>query len=510
MSQLAKAGPAIAVGFFAAFGGFLFGYDTGTISGIIAMDPWLRKFGVQASDGTYFLPSTDKSLVVSILALGEFIGALAGAPVSDSLGRKYGISVACIVFSIGVAMQTAGTNLAVFIVGRVIAGLGVGLISCLVPLYQSECAPKWIRGGIVAAYQWFITIGLLLASVANNFGQYNEGDLTWRLPIGIQLAFGALLGIGMLFLPESPRFLIKKGNTEAALKSLAILNNTDVNDIAVKEAFQEITENFEQEKSFGSVSYLDCFKNDSKSKIGLRTHTGIWLQAFQQLTGINFIFYFGTTFFKSAGINDPFLIGVITNVVNVVSTIPGMYGVDVFGRRQLLLIGAAGMCICEFIVAIVGTVIGTEPGAGQVVLIVFVCLYIFFFAASWGPIAWIVTGEIYPLNVRAKAMSMSTASNWLWNFIIGFITPYMVDAPTPVAPAANLGVKVFFIWGTTCALCFVYAYFMVAETKGLSLEQVDELYIRTTPVNSDKIRRELMTEHHTHDDLEADVQVKAK
>ncbi|KAG9018327.1 hypothetical protein FRB93_000030 [Tulasnella sp. JGI-2019a] len=219
--------------------------------------------------------------------------------------------------------------------------------------------------------------------------------------------------------------------------------------------------------------------------------TGIWLQAWQQLTGINFIFYYGTTFFQRSGIKDPFIISVATNVVNVGMTVPGIYLVDKAGRRSLLLIGAAGMLICEYIVAIVGVTVSTENLAAQKVLIAFVCVYIAFFAATWGPIAWIVTGEIFPLNVRAKAMSMSTASNWLWNFGIGYATPYLVNA----GPGnADLGVKVFFIWGSTCVGCLIFTYFCIPETKGLSLEAIDVLYQNTTPRNSVAYRRRLIGE----------------
>ncbi|CAF3142954.1 unnamed protein product [Rotaria sp. Silwood2] len=159
---------AIAVSAFAAFGGFLYGYDTGTISGIIDMNYFLQTFGYRQSDGTYQLTSQDKSLIVSILSAGTFFGALLGYPAGDFLGRRWGLIVACLIFSIGVSFQVAATALPLFVAGRVVAGLGVGTISCIIPMYQSECAPKWIRGTIVSAYQWFITIGLLVAAIANN------------------------------------------------------------------------------------------------------------------------------------------------------------------------------------------------------------------------------------------------------------------------------------------------------------------------------------------------------
>ena len=179
------------------------------------------------------------------------------------------------------------------------------------------------------------------------------------------------------------------------------------------------------------------------------------LQGFQQLTGINFIVYYGTSFFKSAGVANAFVITIIISVVGTTMVLVGIQLIDRVGRRRLLLIGATGMCICEFIIAIIGVTAGktNDPThiniAAQRVLIAFVCFYIAFFAISWGPVAWVVTGEIFPLSIRAKGMSLSTASNWLWNFAIGYATPYLVD-PSTTGPAgvktAHLAVKVFFIW----------------------------------------------------------------
>jgi len=170
-------------------------------------------------------------------------------------------------------------------------------------------------------------------------------------------------------------------------------------------------------------------------------------------------------------------------------TVPGIYFIDKVGRRNLLLIGAAGMMVCEFIVAIAGVTISVSDVSGQKVLVAFVCIYIAFFASTWGPIAWVVTGEIFPLNVRAKAMSLSVASNWFWNWLLAFVTPYLVD---PGAGNANLGAKVFFIWGTTCFGCLVFTYFCIPETKGLALEQIDLLYANATPRNSIAYRNKLI------------------
>jgi MFS family permease len=202
-----------------------------------------------------------------------------------------------------------------------------------------------------------------------------------------------------------------------------------------------------------------------------RLCTGIGLQACQQLTGINFIFYYGTTFFKNSGINNEFLITLATNIVNVGSTVPGIFLVEYLGRRALLLSGATGMSITQLIIAIVGAT--TTSSAANKCMVSFTCIFIAFFAATWGPVVWVIVGEIMPLKTRAKSVAISSASNWLFNFAIAYATPYLVDK----APgSAGLESNVFFIWGGCNWLCFLFAFCIVYETKHITLEEVDELY----------------------------------
>jgi len=375
-------------------------------------------------------------------------------------------------------------------VGRVWAGLGVGLVSTLAPMYQSECAPKWIRGAIVGLYQWGITIGLLLAAIFNNATKNRPNHSSYRIPVAIQFVWAAILAAGMAFLPESPRWLIKNHRDADAARALARLTSLPPDDPEVLFELEEVRLNLKREEELGESSYLDCFRS-SDSRMRFRTLTGIFLQAWQQLTGINFIFYFGTTFFTNAGIKNPFLISIATSTVNVGMTLPGIWGVERFGRRRLLLVGAVGMTVCEYIIAIIGSTTAASNQSAQSALVAFVCFYIAFFAATWGPIAWVITGEIFPLKIRAKAMSLSVASNWLWNWAIAYSTPYMVDS----GPGnADLGTKVFYIWGSTCFCCIVFAYFCIPETKGLSLEQIDLLYQNVTPVESVAYRKRLLAQ----------------
>ncbi|KAF2662999.1 high affinity glucose transporter RGT2 [Lophiostoma macrostomum CBS 122681] len=466
--------PAIMVGLFVAFGGVLFGYDTGTIGGILGMEHWRRQFStgyVNKKDGIPDVTASQTSLIVSILSAGTFFGALTAAPVADMIGRRLGLVVCNLVFCLGVILQTAATHIPTFVAGRFFAGYGVGMISATIPLYQSETAPKWIRGAVVGAYQLAITIGLLLAAIVDNATKNRLDSGSYRIPIAVQFAWSIILYIGCVFLPETPRYLIKRGRPDAAAKSLSKLRRLDVEHPALLEELAEITANHEYELSLGKATYADCFKGS----LGKRLFTGCALQSLQQLTGVNFIFYFGTSFFQNSGIKNPFIVSMITSCVNVASTFPGLYLVEKWGRRNLLLFGAIGMAVCQFIVAITGTVAGIDNLSAQKALIAFVCIYIFFFACSWGPVAWVVTGEIFPLKVRAKSLSMTTASNWLLNFAIAYATPYLVnDGPGN----ANLGAKVFFIWGGCCFICIFFVWGFIYETKGLALEQVDELYAK--------------------------------
>ncbi|SCU84397.1 LADA_0D01486g1_1 [Lachancea dasiensis] len=454
---------AVFVGLFVAFGGILFGYDTGTISGVLAMDYVKQQF---TSDGHFSANQT--SLITAILSAGTFCGAMLAPLASDTLGRRLGLLISTVIFTVGVILQVAATEQNLLIVGRVIAGLGVGVLSAIVPLYQAEASPKWIRGAVTSCYQWAITIGLLLAACVNQ-GTHSRSDSgSYRIPIAIQLLWAIIMFTGMVILPESPRFYVMKNKVPEARRALSKLRGLSGDHSFVEAELEEIVANYNYERSFGSTSIWDCFKPANHQL--KRITTGIAIQALQQLTGINFIFYYGTQFFQNSGIKNPFIIQLIMNIVNVVMSIPGIALVEIAGRRNLLLWGAVGMCVSELIVAAVGTALPDSFSANKT-LIAFSCTFIASFAATWGPLAWVVVGEIFPLRVRAKSVAVCAASNWLFNFAIAYATPYLVDVDH-----ANLQSKVFFIWGGCTFLCFLFVYFYIYETKGLTLEQIDELF----------------------------------
>ncbi|KAF2993507.1 hypothetical protein E8E13_000950 [Curvularia kusanoi] len=477
---------------FAAFGGIFFGYDSGYINGVMGMAYVKHEFtglpypGPEASPielANFNIPTWRQSLIVSVLSAGTFVGALVAGDLADIFGRRATIIAGCLVFSVGVVLQVAATAYDLLVAGRLVAGLGVGFVSAIIILYMSEIAPKKVRGMIVSGYQFCITVGILSASVVVYATQDLRNSGSYRIPIAIQWVWALVLALGLAFLPESPRYFVKRGEHEHARQSLARLRGQHKESDYIRQELAEIIANHAYEMDAighetGYVrSWLNCFKGsvrDPGSNLR-RTMLGTSAQMMQQWTGINFIFYFGTVFFQNLGsIQNPFLISLVTTLVNVCSTPISFWTVERFGRRPLLIWGAVGMIVCQFIIAIAGTLDGGNPVTVRTE-IAFICIYIFFFASTWGPGAWVVVGEMFPLPIRSRGVAMSVASNWFWNCIIAVITPYMVNKEQ-----GNLGAKVFFVWGSLCCCCLLWSYFLVYETK----EQVDLMLQQTTPRQS--------------------------
>ena len=430
---------------FAAFAGMLFGYDSGYISSVLAMAAFKIDYGHQVPtsvDATGYLYYTwQKSLIVSILSAGTFFGALLSGVLADWIGRRSTIIAGCGVFVVGVTVQIVATDIAALVVGRLVAGLGVGFVSAINILYMSEVAPRKVRGAIVSCYQFAITVGIMLASGVAYATQNRQDSGAFRIPIGIQYLWAIILAIGLFLLPESPRYYVKRGRLDLAIKALSRVRGQPTDSDWLQDELAEIQANYEYEQQVGEVSWLGCFtggilnRNSNIRKVLIGTS----LQMFQQFTGINFIFYFNTTFFQQVGLQNAFLISMITTIVNVCSTPVSFYTIERYGRRPLLIWGAVAMAVCEFIIAGVWTGDANSSGANYC-LIVLVCLYVFFFASTWGPAAWVVIGEIFQLPIRAKGVALSTASNWFWNCIIAVIIPYIIDPDE-----GDLGGKVFFV-----------------------------------------------------------------
>ncbi len=458
---------------FIAFGGFVFGWDTGTISGFVAQTDFIRRLGQTRSDGSHYLSKVRTGLVVSIFNIGCAIGGIVLSKLGDMYGRKIGLISVVVIYIVGIVIQIATIDKWYqYFIGRIISGLGVGGIAVLSPMLISEVSPKHMRGSLVSCYQLMITCGIFLG-YCTNYGTKNySNSVQWRVPLGLCFAWALFMIGGMTFVPESPRYLIEVGRVEEARRSIAISNKVSPDDPAVTFEVENVQAGVEAERLAGSASWGELFS--TKTKIFQRLIMGIMIQSLQQLTGDNYFFYYGTTIFKAVGLEDSFQTSIVIGVVNFASTFVALYVVDRFGRRRCLLWGAAAMTACMVVFASVGVTRlyphgmdqPSSKGAGNC-MIVFTCFYIFCFATTWAPIPFVVNSETFPLRVKAKCMAIAQASNWIWGFLIAFFTPFITGA-----------INFYYGYVFMGCLCFSYFYvfFFIPETKGLTLEEVNTMW----------------------------------
>ncbi|CRK16625.1 hypothetical protein BN1708_002882, partial [Verticillium longisporum] len=323
----------IMLGVITSIGGFLFGYDTGQISSMLLFTDFRNRFatGPRDEDGIKTWVSIIQSLMVSLMSIGTLIGALSGAYTADWWGRRKSLTFGVCIFITGNIIQiTAMDTWVHMMMGRFVAGLGVGNLSVGVPMYQSECSPRQIRGAVVASYQLLITIGILISNIIN-YGVRNiqTSDASWRIVIGLGILFSLPLGIGILMVPESPRWLAARHDWEGARMSLARLRGMkdDPHNTLVEDDINEMYKVLEEESRVGVGSWMECFTGRPARlpKLVYRTVLGMTLHFLQQWTGVNYFFYYGATIFESAGVDDPILVQLILGAVNVVTTFYGLY-----------------------------------------------------------------------------------------------------------------------------------------------------------------------------------------
>lgn len=386
-----------------------------------------------------------------------------------------------IVFIIGVIIQMASeTSWVQIAIGRLVAGAGVGALSIMVPMYTSETGPRQVRGALVSTYQLFITAGIFTADAINFGTEARPNSGSWRIPMGVGFIWPLILGLGILFFPESPRYAYRKGRVEEARATMARFYGVSETHREVQREIGEIKEKHDLEVSLGKRPWIELITGP---RMAYRTALGMVLQALQQLTGANLFFYYGTTIFNATGINNSFVTAMILGGVNFGMTFFGLYVVERFGRRKALIIGGIGMTVNFLIFASVGafalnnTTPTATPAAGAA-MIVFACLFIAFYATTWGPIIWCIVGELFPSHYRARSMALVTSSNWIWNFLIAFFTPFITG---------DIKFKYGYVFaGCNCAAVLI-VYFFVCETQGRSLEEIDTMYIsKVKPWKSSK------------------------
>ncbi|KAH7131578.1 general substrate transporter [Dactylonectria estremocensis] len=467
------------LGMVASIGGFMFGYVSGQISGFFLMDNYAERFGEAQSDGSFTFSAARQGTIVGLLCVGCLIGSLISGSMSDIIGRRLTISSSSLFTMIGTIIEISSkTSWVQFAIGRLVTGLGIGSLSVVVPMYQSESSPAIIRGVLVSTYQLFITLGIWTAEMVNYGTETMESSASWRVPNGLSFLWALILGGGILLLPESPRYAYRQGRIEEARDTIARLGGVPRDDYSVTKQIDEIRAKQDEEKAATDTKWHEIF---TEPRMLYRTLLGMVLQAGQQLSGINYFFYYGTTAFASTGISNSYVTQIILGSVNVACTFAGLYVVAKCGRRKALMFGALWMMMCFFVYAFVGHfVLDLEnpmntPKAGTV-LIAFSSLSIAAFAMTWGPLVWAVVAELYPAQYRGRCMALATATNWFWNFMISFFTRFITDA---------IDYLYGLVFAGCCGALVIIVFFFLIESKDRTLEEIDTMYMQhVNPIKS--------------------------
>ena len=442
--QTTNTGFVLIAAVFAALGGLLFGYDTGVISGALIF-----------IKSQFHLSIFHQELVVSVVLIGASAGALSGGRLADAFGRRCMLLVTALIFVAGAIVCALASALGVLVAGRIIVGLGIGLSCSTVPVYISEVSPAEARGWQVSLFQLAITVGILAAYVVDN--TFAAGG-AWRWMLGLAVVPGAILGLGMLAMPETPRWLAKHGHADAAQKVLARIRDTQ--DVNLE--FREIQETLSRADERGHFSDLMA------SSVRPALIIGIGLAIAQQVTGINTVIYYAPTIIQSAGI--PSASGAILatagiGVVNVLMTIVAMWLIDRVGRRPLLLTGIAGMILSLGVLGFAFRTHEPSTSLGWLAMIILMA-YVASFAISLGPIFWLLIAEIYPLKIRGIAEGTAAGTNWAANLLVSITFLSLVQALGPS--------WTFWLYGLLAIASFVFAYALVPETKGRTLEEIEK------------------------------------
>jgi SP family galactose:H+ symporter-like MFS transporter len=431
---------------FAALGGLLFGYDTGVISGaelFIRNDFTLSTFALE--------------VIVSGVLAGAAVGALGGGRLADLFGRRKLLITTAIIFSAGAILCAAARSPEILVVGRIIVGLGIGLSSSTVPVYISEVAPADARGWQVSLFQLAITVGILLAYLVDYAFAPMQG---WRWMFGLAIVPAAIFGLGMIFLPESPRWLVGRGQREMARATLARIRGTQ----DVHAELVDIERSLEQSPESGRLS--DLLAPSLRRSLII----GIGLAIFQQITGINTVIYYAPVIVQSAGISSAsgaILATAGIGFVNVLMTLLAMRLIDRSGRKPLLLTGIAGMAVTLGLLGLVFR-LSSHTGAMAWLAVLSMMAYVACFAISLGPIFWLLISEIYPLRIRNSAEGIAATFNWGSNLLITLTFLTLVEQLGPS--------WTFWLYGLSAVAAWIFSYYIVPETKGRTLEEIEEYW----------------------------------
>ncbi|CAI7619279.1 unnamed protein product [Penicillium bialowiezense] len=462
----------------AYMGSLLFGYDTGVMGSVLALSSFKKDFGLPVESSGF----SDKenaqisSNVVSLLTAGCFFGSIGAAYMNDRLGRRYSLMILVVIFMVGAALQVgAHHEIGMIYGGRVIAGLGIGGMSSITPVYVSEnCAPE-IRGRVAGLFQEFLVIGSTFAYWLD-YGvalHIPEGTSQWRIPVAIQLVPAGLMLVGLFFLKESPRWLMKKGRSEEALDSLAYIRNEPETSEAVRLEFAEITAAIHEEnQATEGMTWKECLKPTNRYRFFL----AFVLMLSQQFSGTNSIGYYAPQIFASVGLSKTnsglFATGIYGTVKVIATAIFLIVGIDRWGRKKSLIGGSAWMATMMFII---GAVLVTHPpktdatsvSSASIAMVAMIYLYVIGYSASWGPTPWVYLGEIFPTRLRAYGVGFGAATQWLFNFVITEVTPRAIN---------EIGWRTFLMFGIFCVAMGIFVFIFFKETKGRTLEEMDLIF----------------------------------
>lgn len=437
----------IVVATIAAFAGILFGFDTGVISGAILY-----------INHHFALSHTMTSLVVSTVLLGAFLGALFSGRVTDIYGRKYMLLFDACIFTIGTLMSALASDIALLIVGRFLVGIAIGIASYAAPLYIAEIAPTKHRGALVSLNQLTVTIGILLSYVVDYFCSLMSTH-QWRWMLGIGIVPACLLFLGVLFLPYSPRWLVYKGKTALALATLRKIRHEQ--DHFIHKELEHIQSTTRREHTLWRFLF--------SKPVRPTLYIAAGLAIIQQVTGINTILYYAPTIFKIAGFSSEsgaILATMGVGIVFVLSTIVAIPLIDRLGRKPLLYIGMIIMALG--LAALSWSFHGNhlQTGDNTTIAIFSMMIYIVGFGISLGPIMWLMIAEIFPLRVRGIGSSIATCINWGSNWAVAFTFLFFIDWLNTSGT--------FLLYCIITLLSLIFIYFYVPETKGVSLEHIEE------------------------------------
>ncbi|MFD1334444.1 sugar porter family MFS transporter [Oceanobacillus iheyensis] len=439
--------------FFGAFGGILFGYDIGVMTGAL---PFLQ------SDWNLQNDPTAIGWITSSLMLGAIFGGALSGQLSDRIGRRKMILIASIIFALGSIMAgiSPHNGILFMIVSRIILGLAVGAASALVPAYMSEMAPARLRGRLSGINQTMIVSGMLLSYIVAFVLKDLPETMAWRLMLSLAAVPALILFFGVLRLPESPRFLIKNNKINEARKVLSYIRPKEKieSEISQIQASTKYEEKASQKTSWGTLL---------SGKYRYLVIAGLGVAAFQQFQGANAIFYYIPLIVENATGNaasSALMWPIIQGIILVLGSLLFLLIADKFNRRTLLTLGGTVMGLSFILPAILNIVI---PNASPMMIVVFLSIYVAFYSFTWAPLTWVIVGEIFPLVIRGRSSGLASSFNWIGSFLVGLLFPVMVASMAQEA--------VFAIFGAICLLGVLFVRLCVPETRGRSLEEIEKL-----------------------------------